>query len=200
VSGRVAALVLAAGASRRMQGRNKLLCEIGGVTMIERAVRCAVESACSQVVVVTGWQAERVEAALQAVPAPKLVTAVRNPQYATGLSSSLRCGLAALPDTLDAALVQLADMPWIEAAHIDRLIDAFDPRRPAIVAPWRDGRRGQPVLWPKDFFPALGALSGDTGARGLLERYAGSVRTVPFDTEAIFQDVDTPDELAQAQK
>jgi len=112
----------------------------------------------------------------------------------------LRCGLAALPDTLDAALVQLADMPWIEAAHIDRLIDAFDPRRPAIVAPWRDGRRGQPVLWPKDFFPALGALSGDTGARGLLERYAGSVRAVPFDTEAIFQDVDTPDELAQAQK
>jgi molybdenum cofactor cytidylyltransferase len=181
-----------------MQGRNKLLCEVGGMTMIERAVRAALDSRCMQVVVVTGSQADLVEAALQAVQACKPVTVVRNPDYATGLSSSLRCAVATLPDTLDAALVHLADMPWIGAAHIDRLIDAFDPRQPAIVAPFRNGRRGQPVLWPKDYFPALGALSGDSGARGLLERCASSVRAVPFDTDAIFQDIDTPDELAQA--
>jgi molybdenum cofactor cytidylyltransferase len=105
-----------------------------------------------------------------------------------------------LPQTLDAALVQLADMPWIGAAHIDRLIEAFDPREPAIVAPFRDGRRGHPVLWPRDLFSALGALSGDIGARGLLERFAAHVRAVSFDSEAIFEDVDTPAALARAQQ
>ena len=200
MSSRITALVLAAGASSRMQGRNKLLCEVDGATMIERAVRAALNSRCTQVVVVTGWQADRVEAALEAVPASKPVTVVHNPQYAAGLASSLRCAVAMLPQSIDAALVQLGDMPWIVAAHIDRLIEAFDPLAPMIVVPVRDGRRGHPVLWPKSFFSALGALSGDIGARGLIERFASTVRTVPFDTDAIFVDVDTPEQLDRAQQ
>lgn len=200
MSTRIAALVLAAGASSRMGGTNKLLCRIDGATMIERAVRAAVDSRCERVVVVTGWQAQRVEAALEAVPAFKPVTVVHNPQYATGLASSLRCALAALPGTPDAAMVQLADMPWIGAAHIDRLIDAFDARAPAIVAPFRDGRRGQPVLWPRAFFAALGELTGDMGARALLARHAAQVRAIQFDTDAIFEDIDTPGQLDEAQR
>jgi len=195
---RVAALVLAAGASTRMGGDNKLLCEIDGTTMIERAVRAAVDSRCSQVVVVTGWEADRVEAALGAVRASKPVTVARNPQHAAGLASSLRCALATVPATIDAALVLLADMPRIGAAHIDRLIEAFDARAPAIVAAARNERRGHPVLWPRRYFPAIAALAGDKGARELLARHASEVRAVQFDTDAIFEDVDTPDELARA--
>jgi molybdenum cofactor cytidylyltransferase len=196
VNGRVAALVLAAGASSRMDGCNKLLCEVDGVPMIERAVRAAVDSRCAQVVVVTGWQADRIEAALASMP----VSIVRNPDYAAGLAGSLRRGMASLPDEIDAALIQLADMPWISAGHIDRLIDAFDPAEPMIVVPMRAGRRGHPVLWPRRFFEQIGRLTGDVGARELLARNASQVRAVAFDSDAIFEDVDTPEQLAQARR
>lgn len=200
MSSRIAALVLAAGTSSRMEGRNKLLCEVGGMTMIERAVRAALDSRCTQVVVVTGWQAQQVEAALDPVLESSPVTVVRNPQYASGLSSSLRCAVAALPETLDGALVQLADMPWIASSHIDRLIEAFDPREPAIVAPFQKGRRGNPVLWPKAYLPMLGALGGDIGARWLLERFAAQVHAVPFDDDAVAEDIDTQQQLDEAQR
>ncbi len=199
MSGDIAALVLAAGASSRMLGPNKLLCEVDGVRLVERAVRAALQSRCTRVVVVTGWQADQVEAAIAQLAAEKPVTVVRNPDYAQGISSSLRCALGALPPAIDGALVQLADMPWIDPGHIDRLIDAFDAGRPSIVAPVRDGRRGHPVLWPKQFFSAIGALSGDVGARQLLQGAACEVHAVPFDTEAIFEDIDTPAELVRAQ-
>jgi molybdenum cofactor cytidylyltransferase len=183
-----------------MRARNKLLCEVDGMTMIERAVRAAIDSRATQVVVVTGWQADRVQVAVEAVPASKPVTLVRNPQYATGLASSLRCAVATLPESTDAALVQLADMPWVRAAHIDRLIEAFDPREPAIVVPVREGRRGHPVVWPRRHFSALRELTGDAGARELLVRYASEVRAVPFDTDAIFDDIDTPEQLIEARR
>ena len=183
-----------------MEGRNKLLCEVGGMTMVERAVRAALDSRCTQVVVVTGWQAQEVEAALDSVVESRSITIVRNPQYASGLSSSLRCAVATLPETLDAALVQLADMPWVSATHIDRLIEAFDPRDPAIIAPFTQGRRGHPVLWPKVYLPLLGALGGDVGARWLLEEFAPQVHAVPFDDDAVVEDVDTQDQLVDAQR
>jgi molybdenum cofactor cytidylyltransferase len=192
VNGRVAALVLAAGASSRMGGPNKLLCEVDGLPMINRAVQAAVDSRCAAVVVVTGWQADRIEAAL----ASKAVSFVRNPDYADGMSGSLRRGLASLPDGVDAVLIQLADMPWICAAHIDRLVEAFDRCDPKIVVPVRGDRRGHPVLWPRRFFAQISQLSGDIGARELLAQHASQVRAVVFDSDAIFQDIDTPEQLA----
>lgn len=195
---RIAAVVLAAGASRRMGGTNKLLCTLEGATLIERAAGAAAASRCTEVVVVTGWQADRVEAALAVLRVSRPVTVVRNPDHAAGLSSSLRCGLASVAGRFDGALVQLADMPWIEAAHIDRLIEAFDPRDPSIVVAVRNGRRGHPVLWPRRHFASIAALAGDAGARALLELHAAEVKAVSFDTDAIFDDVDTPDDLARA--
>ena len=200
MSSSIAAIVLAAGASSRMPGRNKLLCEVGGVALIERAVAAAAASRCTQVLVVTGWQAGQVEAAVRAMPPRRAVTFVRNPRYASGLGSSLGCAVAALPATTDGALVQLGDMPWVAADHIDRLIEVFERDGPAIVAPVRNGRRGHPVLWPRSRFAALRDLDGDVGARGLLERFASEVRAVPFDTDAIFEDVDTAEELVRARQ
>lgn len=188
---RIAALVLAAGRSSRMGADNKLLAEVDGIPMALRAVNAARASRAAGVVAVVGHQAAEVGAMLCGSGA----TIVDNPDYAQGMSASLRRGIAALPADVDAVLVVLGDMPRITAAHLDRLIAAFDPADPAIVVPERDGRRGNPILWPREFFAAMCALTGDQGARGLLERYPERIRRVAIDDEAIFLDVDRPEDL-----
>lgn len=185
---RIAVLVLAAGRSSRMAERNKLLCEVAGVPLVRRAVNAACASRAAQVVVVTGHQADLVEAVLVDRP----LSLVRNPDYADGMATSLRCGLRALPVDTDAAIIMLADMPQVNAVDIDRLIAAFDPAAPAVLVPEHAGKRGNPVLWPYRYFAEMMALAGDTGARGLLEQYAANVHTIPFPDNAIFLDVDTP--------
>lgn len=192
---RVAAIVLAAGRSSRMGADNKLLIEVGGVPMVLRAVNAARASLAASVTVVVGHEAEAVKAALAGSGA----TVVHNPDYAHGMASSLRHGIAALPEDADAALVLLGDMPRITAAHLDRIIGAFDPAQPSIVMPEKDGRRGNPILWPREFFAAMTTLSGDQGARGLLAQHADRVKRIAIDDDAIFVDVDRPCDLAGAE-
>lgn len=188
---RIAALILAAGRSTRMGGGNKLLSDVDGVPMLLRAVGAACASACCPVVVVTGFEAERVAAVLAGRP----LSIVYNAAFADGLSASLRTGLRALPADVDGTVVMLADMPGIGADALDRLAAAFDPAAPAIVVPCRQGRRGNPVLWPRHYFAEMQALTGDVGARGLLERHADRIARVEFDSDAIFADIDTPEDL-----
>ncbi|MCK9382652.1 MAG: molybdopterin-binding/glycosyltransferase family 2 protein [Sulfuritalea sp.] len=195
VGRRVAALVLAAGSSRRMGGANKLLQPFGGVPMVRRVANAALASRCTSVHVVTGFAAEDVQACLSGLE----VKFAHNAEHLTGMASSLRCGLAALPADIDAAVVLLADMPRIDGGHIDRLIAAFDPDLRKIVVPMKAGRRGNPVLWPRAFFAEMQAMEGDVGARELLLRHAAQIEAVAFDDDAIFADFDTPaalDELA----
>ncbi len=189
---RVGALVLAAGRSTRMGGVNKLLCQIEGVSLVARAVDAACASQCAQVMVVTGFEAARVEAAL----AGRAVSFSHNPAFDQGMSGSLRCGLRAMPQDLDGVLVLLADMPQITADDIDTLLEAFAPDGLAIIVPERHGRRGNPVLWPRRYFAEMCALTGDVGARELLARHADEVKTVGISSDAIFADVDTPEALA----
>lgn len=194
-AGRVAALLLAAGRSTRMGEANKLLLPIAGEPMVRRVAAVALASRCAQVMVVTGHEADRVEAALAGLA----VSFTHNGAFADGLAGSLRAGLKALPQDVDGALVLLGDMPRISAAEIDRIVAAFDPEQPAIVVPQQAGRRGNPVLWPRRFFGSMLELQGDAGARGLLERFAAEVETVAFDSDAIFTDVDTPEALEALQ-
>ncbi len=186
----VAALVLAAGRSTRMGGTNKLLAEVDGVPMLLRATNAALASRATSVTVVLGHEAEQAEALL----AGRKISLVRNADFAQGLSTSLRAGIQALPPDTDAAIVLLADMPRISAAHVDRLIDAFDARQPSIVVPQHAGRRGNPILWPREFFAAMQAVSGDKGARDLLAEHAARIRTLEMD-DAIHADVDTPGDM-----
>ena len=190
---RVAALVLAAGSSRRMAGSNKLLQPVGGVPMVRRAANAALASRCAGVVVVTGFAAEAVRQSLAGLD----LEFAHNPAHESGMASSLRAGLQALPADTDAVVVVLGDMPCIDAGHIDRLVAAFDPRRGNIVAPMKQGRRGNPILWPRAFFAEMQQVQGDIGARELLQRHADRIDTVPCDDEAIFADVDTPAALEQ---
>lgn len=192
----VAAVVLAAGQSRRMGNENKLLALLGGAPLVRYAVAAAQASRARPVVVVTGHEADRVQAALAGMN----VRTVRNPDYELGLSASLRAGLTALDkDDVAGALICLGDMPRVTAMTLNRLIDAFEASGGrAICAPVADGRRGNPVLWPADLFAAMKTLTGDAGARELIARHADRLRTVSADTAEIFHDVDTPEALAAA--
>jgi len=191
----IAALVLAAGRSTRMGGPNKLLAEISGRPLVRIAVDEALASRASAVVVVTGHQRDRVDTVLQGLK----IKTVHNPDYADGLSTSLRAGLNALPANVDGVVVLLADMPQVDAALINRLIDAFDPGKGALaVVPTIEGKRGNPVLWSRRFFPDLLALEGDVGARHLIGQYAEAVVEVPVTGKGALADIDTPDALTAA--
>jgi molybdenum cofactor cytidylyltransferase len=184
--------VLAAGRSLRMGGANKLLTQLDGIAIITRVVHNLRDCA-KPILVVTGHDREEIMQAL----AGEAVSYVHNPDYETGLGSSLRSGLAALPPDIDAVLVCLGDMPQVNATHIARLIAAFDPAKGhAICVPFFRGQRGNPVLWAMRFVPEMMQVSGETGARDLLETHADVVYPVPMDDTAVLVDIDTPEDLA----
>jgi molybdenum cofactor cytidylyltransferase len=188
----IAAIVLAAGRSSRMGGPNKLLAEIAGRPLVRIVVEEALASHARPVIVVTGHQRERVEAALAGLP----VKFAHNPNFADGLGTSLKTGIAALPAEVDGVIVCLGDMPQVDAGLIDRLIGALDPDKGAlVVVPTIDGKRGNPVVWSRRFFPDLMTVEGDIGARYLIGRYPEAVAEVPLSGTAAFTDVDTPEAL-----
>jgi molybdenum cofactor cytidylyltransferase len=195
---RIAALLLAAGQSRRMGGPNKLLAEIPGSSpgtgtpMVAHVARRLLASRARPVIAVLGNQAEAVDAALGKLPLER----VRNPEFAAGLSTSLKRGIAALPPDLEGVIVCLGDMPLISGRHLDRLIAAFNPLEGrAIIVPTRRGKRGNPVLWSKRFFTEMAELAGDVGAKHLIGEHAEFVAEVEMDDDAVLVDIDTPDAL-----
>jgi molybdenum cofactor cytidylyltransferase len=188
----VAAVVLAAGRSTRMGAVNKMLAEIGGKPLVRIAAEQALASRAKPVIVVTGHERERVEAALDGLP----LRFAHNPDYAGGLGTSLARGIGAVPEEADGAIVCLGDMPQVDSALIDKLLAAFDPERGTlVVVPSIDGRRGNPVVWSRRFFGDLMAITGDIGARHLIGQYAEAVVEVPLAGDAALTDIDTPESL-----
>ncbi|TXN23278.1 nucleotidyltransferase family protein [Methylobacterium sp. WL9] len=190
---RVGAVILAAGRGTRFGPEPKLLALLDGEPLVRHVAKAALASSAHPIVVVLGAHSSAVGAALEGLD----LRFVENPHHAEGLSTSLRAGLAAMPDAVEAALILLADMPRITADHLDGLIAAYrDVRqRPSAVVPVSDGRRGNPVLLDLGkLAEALRNLSGDRGAGPLL---AGrdDVIEVAMD-EAVAFDVDTPAALA----
>ncbi len=189
---KIAAIVLAAGQSRRAGEQNKLLAKLGDAPMISHVVRTAVDSDAYQVIVVIGHEAELMQKVLSAYR----IEIVFNPDYISGIASSLRVGIKAVAAEMDGALILLGDMPLVSTAQINQLIAEFDPaRKRDIVAPFKDGKRGNPVLWSTYYFQALKTLTGDTGGRDLMIENIANVREAPVTDDAVFTDFDTPDSL-----
>ena len=189
----VGGLLLAAGQSRRMGKANKMLVEIDGVPMVVHAARALIASGANPVVVVLGHEPAAVKAALDGLP----VTYARNPDYQGGLSTSLKVGLAALPDYCTGAVISLGDMPGVTAADIDSLIEAFDPAAGhTICVPTYHDKRGNPVLWGRRYFAEMSEVSGDVGARHLIGANADQVVEVPRDNPGVLIDLDTPEAVA----
>jgi len=145
-------------------------------------------------IAVLGHEAEQVR---QALAGAELGFA-ENPDYALGLATSLRRGLAAVPDDVDGVLVCLGDMPLVGAAEIRRLVAAFNPvESRAIVVPTRLGKRGNPVLWARRFFAEMRGSAGDTGAKHLIGAHPEAVVEVEMPGDAVLVDIDTPQALAE---
>jgi len=182
----VAGLLLAAGGGTRL-GTPKALLEFGGERLADRGVRLLRDGGCRPVVVVLG-------AAEVAVPG---AVAVRNPDWATGMGSSLRAGLAALPPSAEAVVIALVDQPLIGAEAVRRLVAAHRAGASVAVATY-GGRRRNPVLIARPHFAEVAELAvGDVGARPFLRRHAGLVAEVPCDDVGDPADIDTADDLAR---
>jgi molybdenum cofactor cytidylyltransferase len=187
-----AAVVLAAGRGTRMAGQNKLLAEIGGTPIVRRSVEAALASRAARVIVVTGHDAASVRNALRGLD----VVIVHNPDYAEGLSTSLRKGIASVPAEMEAALIVLGDMPFVTPQLIDALSAAQEADAEAlIVVPVYDGKRGKPVLWHRSLFAELQGIEGDKGARDLFSRYERRLVEIPVTDDAVLIDIDTAEEL-----
>ena len=185
---KVAAILLAAGASRRMGGRDKSMEPVDGEPLIRRMVRAALDSAAARVVVVLRAEDPR-GAALDGLNPTRVV----NPRAEEGMGTSIAEGVRALGPEIDAALILPTDMPEIGAEEIDRLIAGFDPKagREIVRATAADGRPGHPVVFGRRFFEPLAGLDGDRGAREILRDHPGFVAEIALPGEAALTDLDT---------
>ena len=189
---RVGAVILAAGAARRMAGRDKLLEEIEGEPLLARVASEVARAGVEETVLVLRPGDRARAAAVAGLP----VRLAPNPRAAEGMGTSVAAGVAALPPGMDGALIVLADMPEVSAADIDRILAAFAPGegREIVRALTPDGAPGHPVLFGRRFFEALRTLGGDEGARTLLSEHREFVVEVTLPGSAAATDLDTPED------
>ncbi|MCH7697058.1 MAG: molybdopterin-binding/glycosyltransferase family 2 protein [Proteobacteria bacterium] len=184
----ISALVLSTATSTRTGDINKLLLDIDGLPMVSHAVKAAIDSRATEVIVVTGHQHEQLSDVLRGYT----LHIVHNPDYAQGMSTSLITGLKAVSANTDAVIVCLADMPRVTAEHINQLIAAFDPiEGRQICVPVYNGKRGNPVLWSQRFLNEMSELTGDVGAKQLIHEYSDVVCEVNMHDSAVLLDIDT---------
>jgi molybdenum cofactor cytidylyltransferase len=184
----IAGVVLAAGLSRRM-GQPKLLMKVGGRAIIRYVVESVLSGGVDSVWVVTGADVEPIEAALAGIEVQIAV----NPAPEEGQAGSVRTGIAALPPSVDAVLIALGDQPLLAPSIIPALLAARRTSPKLIVAPrYRDGQ-GNPVVFKREIFPELLRLTGDQGARPIIQKEPTRVEWVELDLP-MPPDVDTPDD------
>jgi molybdenum cofactor cytidylyltransferase len=191
------AVVLAAGAARRFGG-GKLLAPWGEGVLLDGALSAAFAAPARAVTVVTGAEAQAVEAAARAFARRNGVEArlriVHASEHAAGMAASLRAGIASLPLDADGAFIFLGDMPRAPHAVLAPLAQAI-AEGCAAAAPVYEGRRGHPTVFARALFPDLVALSGDQGARGVLDRLGPALPLIPAPDDGVLFDVDQPSDL-----
>ncbi len=188
-SPKVTGIILAAGASSRM-GRTKQLLPFRGQTILECVVDSALASSLHRIVVVLGHESESLEPLL----ADRDVAVIPNPHYENGQSSSIKLGLQALTEDVDAALFLLGDQPLVTPEIINLILDSYEASPSPIVLPYFKGQRGNPVLFDRETFTRIAALKEDSGARPLFEEYAERILKVPVSSPSIHFDVDTEED------
>lgn len=187
---RVSAVVLAAGMSTRMAGRHKLLLDVGGMPVIRRTVLAVLGVHPVETVVVTGFAAAQVEAALARLP----VRFVHNPGYAAGQPASVAAGVRALQAFCHAVMVVPGDMALLSADDLVALIAAYAAAERSILVPFHHGQRGNPILFAAFYIPQVTEGGLNIGCRHLIETQAEEVSQVEFDSDAFTFDCDTPDD------
>jgi len=188
----IGAVVLAAGKSTRMGEPKQLLC-LDGKPLLERTLENLRNATVSDIVVVLGSAADTIR---QQITFGE-VRVVENAEYELGMASSLRVGLAALSATTDAALIVLADQPFVRHETLDRIIAQYQHSSAQIVIPMYQGFRGNPVLLDRSVFHEVMALSGDIGCRAIFGDHQDGIVKVAVDDIGILLDIDSKDDLAK---
>ena len=193
----IAAIILAAGKSSRFRGddpnaKTKAVALLDGAPMVRHVAQAAIDAGLKPLVLVTGFNAAEVSAAAQGLAGLQIV---HNPDFETGLASSLRAGIAALPAGVAGAIVLLADMPRVSSETISLLVETSNANPDAaVVVPVHAGQWGNPILLGAKLFADVALLQGDSGARKLLANRA-DVALMECGDEAVGIDVDTRDDL-----
>jgi len=185
----ICAIVLAAGESRRM-GSQKLLLPFGATTVIGRVVDQLLQSVIDRIFVVTRHNADKIAEELSA----RAVTIVDNPDYPSGMLSSVRCGLRALPNDCHAVMVALGDQPAITTNLIDDLVQAFNMNHKGIVVPVFQNRRGHPILLSTRYRDEILSQYDDAGLRGLLHAHRDDVLELAASEPSVLSDMDCPED------
>ncbi|MGI9307818.1 MAG: nucleotidyltransferase family protein [Gammaproteobacteria bacterium] len=180
-------MVLAAGGSERL-GTPKQLLPINGTSLLQHALRECGGLVDSSLFVVIGAHAAQVAGELQDLD----VELVHNANWQTGIASSVRAGLAALPETADGVLICLCDQPFVTRDELRALADLWSGDPNKIVASEYAGTIGVPAVFPSRLFPELAALKGDSGAKKVIDREVGKV-SVPLPAAAV--DIDKPEDI-----
>ncbi|MEH6472404.1 MAG: nucleotidyltransferase family protein [Halopseudomonas sp.] len=193
-----AIVILAAGMSRRMGQHNKLLQQIGDppTPMVRVVAEQAIASSVGEVYVVLGHQAEQVRLALDGLA----LNYIYNDDYQQGQSASVRTTVAALGERYDSLIIALGDMPFVSADVYRGLVERFRATgERSVVVPSYNGKRGNPVLWPRQQFVHLAAVEGDKGGRQVLQRLQSELVTLCVNDRSIFEDIDDHEQLAAYQ-
>ena len=185
---RCAGIVLAAGGATRF-GAPKQLVRWHNEPLVRIAAKTALDAGLSPVVVVTGASSDQVRQAVEGLS----VETIENPKWQEGQGSSVRCGVAAIPNSAGAAVFLLADQPMVTPAVVQALVEAHASEDACIVAPLiEEGQRANPVLFDRETFDRLRALTGDVGGRSIFPDF--KIHYVPWHDAGILRDIDTQDE------
>ncbi len=188
----IAGIILAAGSSSRL-GRPKQLLPLAGRPLLAHTVANAITSSLDDVILVLGHRADEIAAAVGDLGQRTVINSV----YASGQSTSLLAGMAALPDSTAAVLFLLGDQPTVTPEVIDTILDAYRAAPVPILVPVYGGERGNPVLFDRSLFPALRQVSGDEGARAIVRTNPDAIKLVPVPGSSPPQDVDTDDDYTR---
>jgi molybdenum cofactor cytidylyltransferase len=186
---KIGAILLAAGRSSRMGAENKLLLQTSSGPLVRRTAEAAKAAGVADIIAVLGHQAEAVGAALRGAASQMIY----NPDFASGMASSIRAGLVAAPESWDGAFIILGDMPLIGSDSLAALLAAFNPAQGReIIAPVVSGSQANPILWGREQWPKLLALEGDIGGKAILAAAGDAVSEVILNDSGLLRDVDDP--------
>jgi len=185
-------VVLAAGKSTRMRGPNKLLAHVEGVPMIRSVVQTALRSKVDEVVVVLGWEEEKIRSALSGLDCKMVV----NRNFEQGQSSSVKVGLSQINPSSRAVLILPGDVAKIDTCSINMVIERYDQGGCLIVVAGHEGKSGHPILFDKQLFPEIARINEETfGLKAVIKKHQDEVCLVETGSEYVLKDVDTTNDL-----
>ncbi len=183
----IAAIILAAGLSKRAGLTNKLLFDIEGRPMIAKVVAQVIQVGLEPVLVVTGHELKAVTEAIGDFD----LQYIHNFDYQVGMASSIRRGIRALEENIEGAMICLGDMPWVQTLTLERIVEAFYPEMGReICRPVCRGMLGNPVLFARRHFEGLMRLKGDSGGKSVIEQNPSVVFNVDVDDVGVLRDLD----------